>query len=61
MNALSPWAILLFGIALGVCLPVVLRAAHRRLRRTFFRPTLLHLDPPPASRRKAPGAGPESS
>ena len=47
MGAISPLAILLFGIALGVCLPVLIIALRKRYRRWSFRPTLLHLDPPP--------------
>lgn len=49
MNGLSPIAILLFGIALGACLPVGIKALRAWLRRKWFKPTLLHLDPPPRS------------
>lgn len=48
MSAISAWALLLFGVVLGACLPVTLRALVAWLRRALFRPTLLKLDPPPA-------------
>ena len=47
MNGLSPIAILLFGIALGACLPLTISALRVWLRRKWFRPRLLHLDAPP--------------
>ena len=47
MNGFSPWALLLFGIAFGACLPAAIGALTIHLRRRFFRPTLLHLDPLP--------------
>ncbi|MBC7573569.1 MAG: hypothetical protein H7244_04460 [Herminiimonas sp.] len=47
MNGFSPWALLLFGSAFGACLPVAIGALTIHLRRLFFRPTLLHLDPLP--------------
>ena len=47
MNAISPLAILLFGIAIGVCLPSLLTFLRQWLRHLRFRPTLLKLDPAP--------------
>ena len=47
MSAISPWVILVFGIALGACLPILLQALRELLRKQWFKPTLLHLDPLP--------------
>ena len=47
MNVISPLAILLFGIALGACLPSLLGLLRTWLRRLRFKPTLLRLDPAP--------------
>ncbi|MBC7414796.1 MAG: hypothetical protein H7327_07680 [Herminiimonas sp.] len=44
MTAISPLAILLFGVAIGACLPALIRTLRRWYRRVLFRPTLLKLD-----------------
>ena len=57
MNAISPLAILLFGIALGACLPSLFGTVLRWVRRMRFKPTLLKLDPaPPRGRQTASDA-----
>lgn len=48
MNAIPPLAILLFGIALGACLPILVTTLHAWLRQRRFRPTLLRLDDVPS-------------
>ncbi len=57
MNTISPLAILLFGIALGACLPILVTTLHAWLRHKRFKPTLLRLDDTPA-RRVPPSAPP---
>ena len=52
MNAISPLAILLFGIALGACLPILVTTLHAWLRQRRFKPTLLRLDDVPPSRHR---------
>ena len=54
MNAISPLAILLFGLALGACLPSLSGMLLRWVRRMRFKPTLLKLDPAPPRERCAP-------
>ena len=57
MSAISPLAILLFGIALGACLPSLFGLLRMRLRRLYFKPMLLRLDPaPPRERGATPDA-----
>lgn len=43
---MSPLLIFLFGAAFGVCLPTLASLLRAWYRRTWFRPTLLHLDRP---------------
>ena len=54
MNAISPLAILLFGLALGACLPSLFGMLVRWVRRIRFKPTLLKLDPAPSGERHRP-------
>lgn len=58
MNAISPLVILLFGIALGACLPTLVKRLRPwlrpRLRNRWFRPTMLRLDDVPSRRRSQP-------
>lgn len=64
MNAIPALAILLFGIALGACLPILVTTMHAWLRQRQFRPTLLQLDDmpsrrlPPSSQSDSPQAAP---
>ena len=58
MNAISPLTILLFGIALGACLPMLVATLRAwlpmRLLKRWFRPTMLQLDDVPSRRRRQP-------
>lgn len=58
MNAISPLAILLFGIAIGACLPGLMAHARRWYRRMTFKPRLLRLDPASGTVASARPAGP---
>ena len=57
MNSISPLAILLLGIAIGACLPILVTSLRAWRRHRWFKPTLLHLDEVP-SQRRAPAAAP---
>lgn len=65
MSSIPPLAILLFGIALGACLPLLVTALHGRMRswmRTrpgsrWFGPPMLRLDDVP-SRQGRPSLPP---
>ena len=59
MNAISPLATLLFGLAIGACLPSLLALLRRWMRRLHFKPTLLKLDPAPPGQRSAAADAPQ--
>lgn len=48
MNGVSLWAIWLFGLACGACVPFLLVRIYHRCRRKWVRPSLLRLDTGPA-------------
>lgn len=52
MNSIPPLAILIFGIALGACLPILVTSTRAWLRGRWFKPTLLRLDDVPSNRRR---------
>lgn len=56
MNGMPPLAILLFGIALGACLPILVTTLRARFRtwlgHRWFKPTMLRLDEVPSRRRQ---------
>jgi hypothetical protein len=47
MRGVSPWALWLFGLACGACVPFLFRLVYGRYRKKWFRPSLLRLDAGP--------------